>query len=157
MEERTFLTREGHQKLQEELHYLRTTRRQQVAKRLHMALEEGELLENAELEDARNEQSFVEGRILTLETMLANAVIIEETEDGQSHDTVHLGTHVTVTEDGGPEETYHIVGSAEADPAMGSISNVSPLGRALMGRRVGEVAKVNAPAGVLEFRVVKIE
>jgi transcription elongation factor GreA len=157
MEERTFLTREGHRKLQEELQYLRTTRRQQVAKRLHMALEEGELLENAELEDARNEQSFVEGRILTLEMMLANAVIIEETGEGEPRETVRLGTHVTVTEDGGPEETYHIVGSAEADPATGSISNVSPLGRALMGRRVGEVAQVNAPAGVLEFRVVKIE
>jgi len=85
---------------------------------------EGELLENAELEDARNEQSFVEGRILTLETMLSSAVIIE----GEvSHERVGIGSHVTVKEEDGPEETYFIVGSAEADPATGSISNVSPL------------------------------
>ncbi len=154
MEEQTFLTREGYRKLQEELEYLRTTRRQQVAERLHQALMEGELLENAELEDARNEQSFVEGRILTLETMLSNAVIIE----GEGpRDQVQIGSRVTVQEGDGPEETYHIVGSAEADPATGSISNVSPLGRALMGRRVGETAEVLAPAGVLRFKVLRIE
>ena len=154
MEEQTFLTREGYRKLQEELEYLRTTRRQQVAERLHQALMEGELLENAELEDARNEQSFVEGRILTLEMMLSNAVIIE----GEvSHEQVGIGSRVTVQEGDGPEETYHIVGSAEADPATGSISNVSPLGRALMGRRVGETAEVMAPAGVLRFKVLRIE
>jgi transcription elongation factor GreA len=154
MEEQTFLTREGYRKLQEELEYLRTTRRQQVAERLHQALMEGELLENAELEDARNEQSFVEGRILTLETMLSNAVIIEG--EG-SHEQVGIGSRVTVQEGDGPAETYHIVGSAEADPATGSISNVSPLGRALMGRRVGETAEVMAPAGVLRFKVLRIE
>lgn len=155
MEEKFFLTREGYQKLQEELEYLRTVRRQQVAERLHQALMEGELIENAELEDARNEQSFVEGRILTLETMLSNAVIIEGKE---SPERVELGSWVTVREgDDGPEERYHIVGSAEADPATGSISNVSPLGRALLGRRVGEIAEVNAPAGVLRFKILKIE
>ncbi len=154
MEEQTFLTREGYRRLQEELEYLRTTRRQQVAERLHQALMEGELLENAELEDARNEQSFVEGRILTLETMLSNAVIIE----GEGpRDQVQIGSRVTVQEGDGPEETYHIVGSAEADPATGSISNVSPLGRALMGRRVGETAEVLAPAGVLRFKVLRIQ
>lgn len=155
MEEKFFLTREGYQKLQEELEYLRTVRRQQVAERLHQALMEGELIENAELEDARNEQSFVEGRILTLETMLSNAVIIE---GKKSPERVELGSWVTVREgDDGPEERYHIVGSAEADPAAGSISNVSPLGRALLGRRVGEIAEVNAPAGVLRFKILKIE
>ncbi len=157
MEERTLLTHEGYKRLQDELNFLRTTRRQQVAKRLHQALEEGELLENAELEDARNEQSFVEGRILTLEMMLSNVTLIDETDasDGPPQ-AVRLGSYVTVSEDGGPEETYHLVGSAEADPATGSISNVSPLGQALMGRRVGETAKVNAPAGVLEFRILRI-
>ena len=151
----TFLTREGHQKLLQELDYLRTTRRQQVARRLHQALTEGDLLENAELEDARNEQSFVEGRILTLERMLGNAVIIEE-EDSPS-ETVGLGSRVTVVEGDAPPETYHILGSPEADPATGSISNESPLGQALMGRRVGETTEVNAPDGVLVFRIVGIQ
>jgi transcription elongation factor GreA len=153
-QQQTFLTREGYQKLDQELNYLRTARRQQVARRLHDALTEGDLLENAELEDARNEQAFVEGRILRLETILHNAVIIEE--DGP-RDTVGLGSHVTVVEGDGPPETYHVVGSAEADPTHGLISNESPLGRALMGRKVGDTAEVNAPDGVLVFEIVGIE
>jgi len=153
-EQPTFLTSEGFKKLQQELDYLRTTRRQQVARRLHQALAEGDLLENAELEDARNEQSFVEGRILTLERMLANAVVIEE---GGARDTVGLGSRVTVVEGDGPPETYYIVGSAEADPANGSISYASPLGQALMGKKVGDKAEVNAPAGVLVFTIVGIQ
>jgi transcription elongation factor GreA len=153
-QQQTFLTREGYQKLDQELDYLRTTRRQQVARRLHDALTEGDLLENAELEDARNEQAFVEGRILSLETILHNAVIIEE--EGP-RDTVGLGSHVTVVEGDGPPETYHVVGSAEADPTHGLISNESPLGRALMGRKVGDTAEVNAPDGVLVFEIVGIE
>jgi transcription elongation factor GreA len=152
--QQTFLTSEGHQRLEQELEYLRTTRRQEVALRLHEALEEGDILENAELEDARNEQAFVEGRILTLETMLRNAVIIEA--EGP-RDTVGLGSRVTVVEGAAPPETYHIVGSAEADPIKGLISNESPLGRALMGRKVGELANVNAPDGVLVFEIVSIQ
>jgi transcription elongation factor GreA len=150
----TFLTREGYQKLARELNHLRTVRRQEVAQRLHRALAEGDILENAELEDARNEQAFVEGRILALEGMLGNAVIIEE--EGP-RETVGLGSRVTVMEGDGPPETYHIVGSAEADPANGQISNESPLGRALMGRKVGEIAEVNAPDGVLVFRIMEIQ
>lgn len=150
----TFLTQEGHQKLKQELEYLRKVRRQEVARRLHAALTEGDILENAELEDARNEQAFVEGRILTLERMLGSAVIIKE--EGP-RETVGLGSRVTVTETEGQQETYHIVGSAEADPAKGLISNESPLGRALLGRKVGETTEVNAPAGVLTFRVVGIQ
>jgi len=153
-EQPTFLTREGYQKLEQELNYLRTVRRQEVARRLHQALGEGDILENAELEDARNEQAFVEGRILTLERILRNAVIIER--EGP-RETVGLGSRVTVVEGDGPPETYHIVGSAEADPARGLISNESPLGRALMGRKVGEKAMVNAPDGVLVFKIVGIE
>lgn len=154
-EQPTFLTRQGHQKLVQELHFLHTTRRQQVARRLHQALTEGDLLENAELEDARNEQSFVEGRILTLERMLGNAAIIEAAD--VPRETVGVGSRVTVAEGGGPPESYRIVGSAEADPGSGSISNVSPLGRALMGRKVGEIAKVNAPDGVLAFEILSIQ
>lgn len=150
----TFLTQEGHQKLKQELDYLRKVRRQEVARRLHAALAEGDILENAELEDARNEQAFVEGRILTLERMLGSAVIIKE--EGP-RETIGLGSRVTVAETEGQHETYHIVGSAEADPAKGLISNESPLGRALLGRKVGETTEVNAPAGVLTFRVVGIQ
>jgi len=150
----TFLTREGYEKLEQELNHLRTIRRQEVAQRLHQALAEGDILENAELEDARNEQAFVEGRVLTLETMLGNAVIIEE---GGPRETVGLGSRVTVVEGAGPPETYHVVGSAEADPTKGLISNESPLGRAMMGRKIGEQAVVNAPDGVLVFEIVGIQ
>jgi transcription elongation factor GreA len=150
----TFLTREGYEKLEQELSHLRTVRRQEVARRLHQALAEGDILENAELEDARNEQAFVEGRVLTLETMLGNAVIIEE---GGPRETVGLGSRVTVVEGDGPPETYHVVGSAEADPTKGLISNESPLGRAMMGRKIGEQAVVNAPDGVLVFEIVGIQ
>jgi len=152
-EQPTFLTHEGYQKLKQELDYLRTVRRQEVAHRLHQTLTEGDILENAELEDARNEQAFVEGRILTLERMLGNMVIIEE--EGP-REAIGLGSRVTVVEGDGPPEAYHIVGSAEVDPAKGLISNESPLGRALIGRKVGEEAVVNAPDGILVFKVVGI-
>lgn len=154
-EQTTFLTREGLKKLEEELEYLRTVRRQEVAKRLHAALEEEQdVLENAEYEDAKNEQAFVEGRILTLETILKTAVIIDE---DRPVDGVGIGSRVTIVEDGGEPETYHIVGSAEADPASGRISYQSPLGKALLGRRVGDEVIVNAPDGALSFKVVAIE
>lgn len=154
MEQHTFLTPEGYQRLEQELNYLRTVRRQEVARRLHEALEEGDILENAELEDARNEQAFVEGRIMTLENLLRSAIIIE---DKGPHEIVGIGSHVTVIEGSGPPETYCIVGPAEADPARGMISYESPLGRALMGRRVGDTARVQAPDGVLEFRIIEIK
>jgi len=150
----TFLTREGYRKLEQELNHLRTVRRQEVARRLHQALKEGDILENAELEDARNEQAFVEGRILTRGRMLGDVVIIEE--EGP-REAVGLGSRVTVVEGDGPPEAYHIVGSVEADPANGLISNESPLGRALMGRKVGGEVVVNAPDGVLAFRIVEIQ
>ncbi len=152
--QQTFLTREGYQKLEQELSYLRTIRRKEVALRLHQALTEGDILENAELEDARNEQSFVEGRILTLECILRDAVFIEE---AGPRETVGMGSRVTVVEGDGPLETYHIVGSIEADPVHGLISNESPLGRALMGRKVGDTAEVNAPDGILVFEIVAIQ
>ena len=154
-DQQRFLTREGYEVKVQELNYLRRTKRQQVAERLHSALGEGELLENAELEDARNEQSFVEGRIMQLETLLSGVIIIEEADGPR--DTVGLGSRVTVVEGGGPPELYHIVGSAEADPAQGKLSNESPLGRALIGRKVGETAQVNAPAGKLSFTVQSIK
>jgi transcription elongation factor GreA len=154
-EQTTFLTSEGLRKLEEELEYLRTVRRQAVAQRLRAVLEEEQdILENAEYEDAKNEQAFVEGRILTLETILKNVVIIEE---GGSADRVSIGSRVTVVEEEEEPETYHIVGYAEADPKMGRISNQSPLGQALLGHRVGDEVIVNAPDGILRFRIIAIE
>lgn len=154
-EQTTYLTREGLKKLQEELEYLRTTKRQEVAERLHAAMDEGDIDENAEYDEAKNEQAFVEGRILTLEAMLKNYVLIEET--AKETDEVSLGSIVTVAEGDNPLEKYHLVGAAEADPSKGRISNESPLGRALIGRRVGDTVQVSAPAGLLTFRIVKIE
>lgn len=153
--ESTYVTKEGYEKLEEELDRLRTVRRKEIAHRLELALEEGPLLENAELEDALNEQAFVEGRILMLERMLGNAVIIEETEG--PHEMVEVGSHVTIKEGDGSPETYRIVGSAEADPTKGFISNASPLGRAMMGCKIGDSVTIDAPDGTLEFKIVAIE
>ncbi len=147
----TFLTKEGQKKLEEELHYLQTVRRHEVADRLHAAMEEGDIDENAEYDDAKNEQAFVEGRILMLEGMLKNATIIEES---RASDEVVLGSKITIVEGNGAPEVYHLVGAAEADPTKGKISNESPLGKALMGRRVGDTVQVSAPAGLLTFRIV---
>lgn len=153
-EQSIYVTREGLKKLEDELEYLRTVKRAEVAQRLHDAMGEGDIDENAEYDDAKNEQSFVEGRILTLETMIKNAVIIQE---GKHRDQVVLGSTVTIVEDGGEPETYHLVGSAEADPRQGRISNQSPLGRALLGKRVGETVTVSAPAGMLSFQIIAIQ
>jgi transcription elongation factor GreA len=149
-----YLTPEGQETLEQELNYLKTVRRQEVANRLHEALGEGELIENAELEDARREQSFVEGRILTLEEQLRNAIIIEASH---SDGVVGVGSYVTVQEHGiDASEEYHVVGSAEADPAHGKISNESPLGKALLGKRIGEKAVVQAPDGDIVFDILAV-
>jgi transcription elongation factor GreA len=154
MSDQTFLTRDGLKKLEEELNFLRTTRRAQVAERLHNAQEDGELIENAEYEDAKNEQAFLEGKILSLESLLSSAVIISE--NNGSNGIVNIGSKVTVKEGSGKPEIYQLVGAAEANPKDGRISNESPLGRALLGRKVGEDIKVNAPSGTITFRVVAI-
>jgi transcription elongation factor GreA len=152
----TYITPEGLQKLQAELEYLRTVRRQEVAIRLHEALEEGDVLENAEYEDAKNEQAFVEGRIMQLEEMLSRAILIEENHGPA--EVVRIGCHITVQDlESSEPETFMVVGTAEADPKAGRISNESPLGRALMGRRVGDQVTVNAPGGLLTFRILRIE
>ena len=151
-----FLTPEGKRKLEEELEYLRTVRRREVAQRIHEAKEEAgdDLIESAEYEDAKNEQAFVEGRILTLETLLKNVVLIEE--KGPT-DRVGIGSWVTVIEDDKSEpETYRIVDSAEADPARGFISLHSPIGRSLMGHRVGEEVEVSTPGGIIRLRILSI-
>ena len=154
-EQTTYLTREGLKKLQDELEYLKTVKRQEVADRLHAAMDEGDIDENAEYDEAKNEQAFVEGRILTIEAMLKNYVLIDET--AKETDEVMLGSTVTVVEGDNAPEKYHLVGAAEADPSKGRISNESPLGRSLIGRRVGDTVQVSAPAGLLTFRITKIE
>jgi len=150
----SFLTREGYQKLQEELEYLRTVKRQEVAKRLHEAMEGGELIEDAEYEAAKNEQAFVEGRIQDLEILLANARVIEDTSNKE---VVQVGAKVTIQEEGSDPEMYTIVGPAEADPRNGRISNESPLGRALMDHRAGDTVRVDAPGGSFTVQVLKVD
>lgn len=148
-----FLTREGREKLENELKYLREVRRNEVAERIRAAKEFSDTVDNAEFEEAKNEQAFVEGRILTLEKMLANAQIIE---NDQGHDVVRLGSHVTVVDQDGAKEEYIIVGSAEVNPRQGKISNESPVGRALLGRRIGDRIEVLAPGGVVLLDIVAI-
>ncbi|MFL7794292.1 MAG: transcription elongation factor GreA, partial [Anaerolineae bacterium] len=132
----TFLTPEGYTKLEEELLYLKNVRRPEVAAAIHEAKMDGDVSENAGYEEAKRQQAFLEGRIITVETMLKSAVLIET--EGPS-DTVILGSRVTVVEDGFDPETYTIVGSAEANPGDGRISNESPLGKALIGRKVDDM------------------
>jgi transcription elongation factor GreA len=151
-----YLTQEGQHEHEERLAYLRNVRRQEVAERLRLALEEGgELVENAEYEDAKNEQAFIEGEILRLEMILSNAVIID---DSGPKDTVGLGDKVTVQEIGTDiVEVYHLVGAAEANPRAGKISNKSPLGRAMMDHHVGDRVVVEAPDGDIVFEIKSID
>ena len=153
-EKEVFLTPEGMQKIKEELEYLHLHRRNEVAEKIRLAKEAGSTVNNAEYDDAKNEQAFVEGRILTLETMVKNAKIIEE--DTHS-DKVKLGSHVIVEDQDGEKDEYTIVGSAEASPKDGKVSNESPIGKALMGKKVGQVAQVKAPAGTIKLTVKKIK
>ncbi len=151
-----YLTPEGLREYEERLNYLRNVRRQEVAERLRLALEEGgELVENAEYEDAKNEQAFIEGEIMRLEMILSNAQVIE---DNGPKDTVGLGDTVTVQEVGADTvEVYTLVGAAEANPRAGKISFKSPLGRALMDKRVGDKVVVEAPDGPITFEIKAIE
>ncbi len=153
----TFLTREGYQKLQEELEYLRTVKRLEVANRLHEAMEGGELIENAEYEAAKNEQAFVEGRIQEVEMILASARIIDEKGKKDKNGLIQVGSTVTIKENNGSPETYTIVGAAEANPREGKISNESPIGKAILNHRVGEEMSVEAPSGTIKVKIVKVE
>ncbi len=149
----TLLTPQGYQKLQDELDYLRNTKRKEVADRLHEAMEGGELIEDAEYEAAKNEQAFVEGRIRELETLLANARVIEESG---KREVVQVGAVVTIQEDGSDPEEYIIVGPAEANPREGRISHESPFGRALLDHRAGDEVHVKAPSGSFSVKILKV-
>jgi len=149
-----FLTPEGRAKLEAELENLKTVRRTQVAEAIHSAKEEGDIMENSAYDEAKNEQAFVEGRIMTIEQMLKNAVMIDET---RASGVVGIGSIVSVVERGDREdEEYQIVGSAEADPMKGRISNESPVGRALLGKRIGDEVQVKIPDGVRHLKITQI-
>jgi transcription elongation factor GreA len=150
----THVTAEGLSALQDELEELTTRRRPEVIARIKAARELGDLSENADYEAARKEQSFLEGRVLQLEQMIKYAVIIDT--GGESGSIVVMGSTVVVETDRHGEETFTIVGSAEADAAAGKISYTSPIGRALMGRHAGETVRVQVPAGALDFKVVRV-
>ncbi|WP_042478125.1 transcription elongation factor GreA [Bacillus ndiopicus] len=154
------MTLAGKAKLEEELDHLKTVKRKEVVERIKIARSFGDLSENSEYDSAKEEQGFVEGRISTIESMLRNALIITE-DESQASDTVTLGKTVTFDEliDGKRadfEESYTIVGSAEADPLEGLISNDSPIAKALMGHKVGDKVKLTTPGGDMEVEILKI-
>jgi len=150
-----YITVEGLEKLKAELDELVNVRRVELANRLHIAIKQGDLSENADYISAKEEQAFLEGRILELEAVVRNAVLIDDNAGGDG--IAVLGSYVTVVEEGyDDEESYHIVGVTEADPSKGRISHESPLGKALLGHVVGDVISVQAPAGEIRFRIVEV-
>lgn len=150
------VTKEGLKKLKEELDYLTNTKRKEVAGRIKEAISYGDLSENSEYEEAKNEQAFVEGRIIELEEKVKYAKIIEEKHKLMA--TIQLGTSVVLKNlsKKGPNEEYTIVGSTEADPFNHKISNESPVGQSLLDKKVGDKVKVKVPAGVVEYEVIKL-
>ena len=154
MKEPTYLTTDGAERLQAELKELTGPKRDELAARLRAAIQMGDLSENADYHKAKEDQGFLEGRIQELEYLLSNAVIIEE---NGSKDVVALGSHVTIQEEDYPEETYHLVGSAEADPSRGMISHESPIGSALIDHKAGDTVEAETPGGVIKLKILKIE
>ncbi|TFD92363.1 MULTISPECIES: transcription elongation factor GreA [Jeotgalibacillus] len=149
------MTQEGKQKLEQELEHLKSVKRKEVVERIKIARSFGDLSENSEYDSAKEEQAFVEGRISTLESMIRNAKIIED--DGALDGVVSLGKTVTFIElPDGDEESYTIVGSAEADPFEGRISNDSPIAKSLIGKVVGDEVKVQTPGGDMDVRITSI-
>lgn len=155
LHEPVYLTDEGVKDLRQKLDRLVNEKRPALADRLHQAIQQGDLSENADYIAAKEEQGFLEGQIQQIEAMLRNVVIIE---DNGPTDEVSIGSRVTVVQEGFEEaETFRIVGPAEANPGKGKVSNESPLGQALMGHRVGDVVTVEAPVGEIVFRITAIE
>jgi len=155
MPEQTYLTAEGAARLKAELEELKGPAREALAQRLRSAIQMGDLSENADYHKAKEDQGFLEGRIQELEYLIRNAVIIEDLP--VNHDEVTVGSHVTIQEENFDPETYHVVGSKEAEPRKGRISNESPIGRALMGAKVGDTVSAETPNGTIKFKILKIE
>lgn len=150
------MTYEGIKKLEEELEYLKTVKRKEITEKIKVALGYGDLSENSEYDEAKNEQAFVEGRIIQLENMLRNASVVDESEIEK--DVVSIGAVVRVKDYEFDEiEEYHIVGSAEADPMENKISNESPVGKALVGKKVGDIVEVIVPDGINKYEVLDIK
>ncbi|MGI6318432.1 MAG: transcription elongation factor GreA [Firmicutes bacterium] len=150
------LTQNGLRKLEEELAFLKSVRRREVASRIKTAITFGDLTDNSEYEDAKNEQAFIEGRIITLEKMLRNARLIDH--DDINKEVVDFGSTVLLQEqESGEELEFTIVGSAESDPLNNMISNESPVGRAIFGSPVGTVVEVKTPAGIMKYKIMEIK
>jgi len=152
---KSHLTPEGLNKLQAELYALRTSRRQEIADRIQRANEIGGTMDNAEYDDAKNQQAFAEGRILDLQSIIENAIVIDKSSNTKG--TVKVGSMVLVSNEKKRTTSYTIVGSAEADPLEGRISNESPVGKALLDKKVGEEIQVRTPAGMTTFVITKID
>jgi transcription elongation factor GreA len=155
MSEQPYLTAEGAAKIKAELEQLKGPGRNELAKRLRHAISQGDLSENADYHKAKEDQAFLEGRIQELEYVLKNAIVVEKTNI--RYEAVDVGARVTIQEEDYPPDTYDIVGAKEADPRNGKISNESPIGRALMGRREGDVIEASTPSGMIYLRILKIE
>lgn len=153
MAHQTYLTPEGETKLKAELAELKGNRREELAQRLRAAIQMGDLSENADYHKAKEDQAFLEGRIQEIEAILRTAVIIEK----KFSDTVTVGSLVTIQEDNFTPETYHVVGAKEADPRNGKISNESPIGKALMDHKVGDIVETETPSGKIKLKILKIE
>ncbi|WP_342563736.1 transcription elongation factor GreA [Paenibacillus sp. FSL R7-0345] len=154
-EKEVILTPDGLKRLEEELETLKSVKRREVAERIKVAIGYGDISENSEYEDAKNEQAFIEGRIITLEKMLRNARIINS--DEIVTDVVSVGVTVSVEDlEYGDVMEYTIVGTAESDPLNNKISNESPVGRAIMGKKAGTIVDVSVPAGVIQYKILDI-
>jgi transcription elongation factor GreA len=155
-EKEVILTQDGLKKLEEELEHLKSVKRREVAERIKVAIGYGDISENSEYEDAKNEQAFIEGRIITLEKMLRNARIINN--DDVDIDTVSIGAIVTLKDmEFGEQYEFNIVGTAESDPMNNKISNESPVGKAILGKKIGSVVDVIVPAGVIKYSIIDIK
>ena len=155
-EKEIILTEEGLKKLEEELEYLKSVKRREVAERIKQAIEFGDISENSEYEDAKNEQAFIEGKIITLEKKLRNAKIIDDSEVDTN--VVSIGSKVLLRDlEYGDEIEYILVGSMEADPTANKISNESPVGQAILGKTKGTIVEVNVPAGLLKYQILDIK
>ena len=155
MNEQPYLTAEGAVRLKAELAELTGHEREELAKRLKSAIQEGDLSENADYHKAKEDQGFLEGKIQELEYILQHAIIIED-QDGEREE-INIGAHFTIQEDDHPPETFSMVGAAETDPRNGRISNESPIGRAVIGRRVGDIVAVETPNGQINLKILSIE
>jgi transcription elongation factor GreA len=153
MNESNYVTKQGLEKLKNELQELKTIKRKEIAKKIERAKEFGDLSENAEYSSAKEEQAFNEGRIIELEYILKNVTIIEETK---SNGIVKVGSKIKIQDNGNSKE-YKIVGSEEADPSQGLISNESPIGKAFLGKKKGEMVEISVPKGVIKYKIMEIE